>query len=198
MTNSTDKELKPEFVKLYKKKAVQPMYKWQDGFCMEGISISEADVKKGSPKTGDMIAFNPENKSDSWLVEKDFFDKNYEPANTRPAPADGDLRIVSLLEEVIRLHADKDSDSYNGCDVPGEKCQWCEDAEQAIQVLQSKQGGDAAIRQVVREQAHMLNQYATPDPYDERDTSSSWLQEKMFEVRKVLLAALNGTGEDDA
>lgn len=40
-------------------------------------SISAEDRKKESPKIGDMIARNPENHSDLWLVEKEYFNKNY-------------------------------------------------------------------------------------------------------------------------
>ncbi len=42
------------------------------------ISISEADRDNGSPKVGDMIARNPVNHYDQWLVAKDYFEKNFE------------------------------------------------------------------------------------------------------------------------
>ena len=45
------------------------------------ISISEEDLENGSPKSGDMIARNPENHKDQWLVSKEFFEANYEPDN---------------------------------------------------------------------------------------------------------------------
>ena len=32
------------------------------------VSISEADLNNGSPKIGDMIARNPKNHNDKWLV----------------------------------------------------------------------------------------------------------------------------------
>lgn len=41
------------------------------------ISISDADVKNGSPKAGDMIARNPDNHNDKWLVAKEYFSKNF-------------------------------------------------------------------------------------------------------------------------
>ncbi|MDD5359501.1 MAG: hypothetical protein PHI02_04445 [Sulfurovaceae bacterium] len=43
-----------------------------------GISISDVDRCNGSPKLGDMIARNPENHNDMWLVAKEYFDKNFE------------------------------------------------------------------------------------------------------------------------
>lgn len=42
------------------------------------ISISDADTKNGSPKIGDMIARNPKNHLDQWLVAKQYFDENFE------------------------------------------------------------------------------------------------------------------------
>ena len=42
------------------------------------VSISYADLKAGSPKIGDMIARNPKNWLDQWLVAKDYFEENLE------------------------------------------------------------------------------------------------------------------------
>ena len=42
------------------------------------VSISEADIEKGSPKIGDMISRNADNHDDQWLVEQAFFEKNFE------------------------------------------------------------------------------------------------------------------------
>lgn len=43
------------------------------------VSISKEDLRNGSPKIGDMIARNPDNHNDQWLVAKDYFEKNFEP-----------------------------------------------------------------------------------------------------------------------
>ena len=42
------------------------------------ISISEQDRKNGSPKIGDMIARNPKNRKDMWLVAEQYFLDNFE------------------------------------------------------------------------------------------------------------------------
>lgn len=42
------------------------------------VSISQADKDNGSPKMGDMIARNPDNHDDMWLIAKDYFEKNFE------------------------------------------------------------------------------------------------------------------------
>lgn len=42
------------------------------------VSISDADLQNGSPKIGDMIARNPKNHNDQWLVAKQYFEDNFE------------------------------------------------------------------------------------------------------------------------
>jgi hypothetical protein len=42
------------------------------------VSISQADRDAGSPKPGDMIARNPKNHADQWLVAADYFADNFE------------------------------------------------------------------------------------------------------------------------
>lgn len=49
------------------------------GFSNFRVSISDVDKKeKGSPKIGDMIAINPKNPTDQWLVEEKYFKENHE------------------------------------------------------------------------------------------------------------------------
>ena len=43
------------------------------------VSISDVDRQNGSPKIGDMIARNPKNHNDQWLVAKQYFEDNFEP-----------------------------------------------------------------------------------------------------------------------
>ncbi len=42
------------------------------------ISISQVDIDAGSPLAGDMIAQNPSNPNDMWLIAKRYFDDNFE------------------------------------------------------------------------------------------------------------------------
>ena len=65
-------------IKAYRKIANQPMFPWFPELDMEGVSISDADRANGSPKLGDMIAINPKNPIDQWLVAEKFFKENYE------------------------------------------------------------------------------------------------------------------------
>ena len=69
--------------KQYRRKSVSEMAQWFEGMDMDmaGVSISEADKQAGSPKLGDMIARNPKNHDDKWLVAKEYFEENLEPIN---------------------------------------------------------------------------------------------------------------------
>ena len=49
-------------------------------FC-NNISISDADKNNGSPKIGDMIARNPKDYSDQWLIAEQYFKDNFERSN---------------------------------------------------------------------------------------------------------------------
>lgn len=46
---------------------------------IESVSISKPDKENGSPKEGDMIARNPKNHDDKWLVAAQYFADNFEP-----------------------------------------------------------------------------------------------------------------------
>lgn len=45
------------------------------------VSISDEDLKNGSPKLGDRIARNPLNHNDQWLIAERYFYDNFEPLN---------------------------------------------------------------------------------------------------------------------
>ena len=69
--------------KKYRKRGVTLMHKFESGMLYpkelwDSISISPEDRKNGSPKDGDMIARNPNNPNDMWLVSKEYFEENYE------------------------------------------------------------------------------------------------------------------------
>lgn len=44
----------------------------------DGVSISKEDALNHSPNPGDMIARNPRNHKDQWLVAKQYFKDNFE------------------------------------------------------------------------------------------------------------------------
>ena len=49
---------------------------------IDGVSISQEDARAGSPEPGDMIARNPKNHKDQWLVAKQYFEDNFAPILT--------------------------------------------------------------------------------------------------------------------
>ena len=63
----------------YRRKQISELRPYVPNEDMTGISISDVDVAKGSPKEGDMIARNPTNHADKWLVSKEYFEANFEP-----------------------------------------------------------------------------------------------------------------------
>lgn len=71
--------METEVYKQYRKKQTSEMREYIDGEPMGGISISPEDTKAGSPRKGDMIARNPNNHNDKWLVSEKYFNDNYVP-----------------------------------------------------------------------------------------------------------------------
>lgn len=74
----------------YRKKQIAELRPYQSGESTRGISLSDADVAGGSPKIGDMIARNPKNHDDQWLVAAQYFADNFEPAVPVPPDAGED------------------------------------------------------------------------------------------------------------
>lgn len=64
--------------KQYRRKSISEMRPYEEGENVDKISISEADKLNGSPKLGDMIARNPKNHNDQWLVAEQYFKDNLE------------------------------------------------------------------------------------------------------------------------
>jgi hypothetical protein len=65
--------------KKYRRTNISEMRPYVEGEILDTkVSISEADLKAGSPKVGDMIARNPKNHNDQWLVSKTYFEENFE------------------------------------------------------------------------------------------------------------------------
>ena len=67
--------------KRYRRKQIAELRPFEPGETLDDrISISPADREAGSPKAGDMIARNPKNHEDQWLVSAAYFAENFEPA----------------------------------------------------------------------------------------------------------------------
>lgn len=64
--------------KQYRRKQIAELRPYVEGENMRQISVSNEDRKAGSPKLGDMIARNPKNHPDQWLVSAQYFADNFE------------------------------------------------------------------------------------------------------------------------
>lgn len=68
--------------KRYRRKQIAELRPYVPGEKLsDRVSISAADIAAGSPKDGDMIARNPKNHDDQWLVSRQYFHDNFEPAD---------------------------------------------------------------------------------------------------------------------
>lgn len=65
--------------KRFRRSKIAEMAEWEPGLDMTRVSVSAADSDAGSPKSGDMIARNPANHDDQWLVAAQYFADNFEP-----------------------------------------------------------------------------------------------------------------------
>lgn len=63
----------------YRRKQIAELRPYVVGEYVGDISISKEDLRAGSPKAGDMIARNPKNHADQWLVAAAYFKDNFEP-----------------------------------------------------------------------------------------------------------------------
>lgn len=65
--------------KQYRRTQIAEMRPWREGESLTPrVSISASDMEAGSPKPGDMIARNPKNHDDQWLVAAAYFADNFE------------------------------------------------------------------------------------------------------------------------
>lgn len=62
----------------YRRKQIAELRPWVEGEDMAGVSVAQVDRDAGSPKPGDMIARNPKNHADKWLVAAAYFADNFE------------------------------------------------------------------------------------------------------------------------
>ena len=63
----------------YRRKQIAELRPWIPGEHMQNISVSNEDKAAHSPKLGDMVARNPKNHADQWLVAAQYFADNFEP-----------------------------------------------------------------------------------------------------------------------
>lgn len=63
----------------YRRKQIAELRPYEAGESLtDRVSVSAADREAGSPKLGDMVARNPKNHDDQWLVAAQYFADNFE------------------------------------------------------------------------------------------------------------------------
>lgn len=67
------REVTQSDIEQYESKDYISVFGWQ-----YVVSISSVDKENGSPKIGDMIARNPKDHNDQWLVDEQYFKDNFE------------------------------------------------------------------------------------------------------------------------
>lgn len=94
----------------YRRSQIAELRPYEMGEDMSAVSISAPDKDAGSPKLGDMIARNPKNHSDQWLVAAQYFADNFEPldktvSGSAPTPQGRALRdgLLWLDEQFTSL-----------------------------------------------------------------------------------------------
>jgi hypothetical protein len=69
----------PSTFRRYRRKQIAELQPYEPGENLDSVTISAEDRRQGSPKIGDMIARNPKNHADQWLVSAEYFADNFEP-----------------------------------------------------------------------------------------------------------------------
>ena len=73
--------------KPYRRVSTAEMRPYLEGEILsDRVSISPADREAGSPKAGDMVARNPRNHDDQWLVSADYFARNFVELHPQAQP----------------------------------------------------------------------------------------------------------------
>jgi hypothetical protein len=72
-----NKETAMSEFKQYRRRQIAELRPYVPGEDLTGVSVSQADREAGSPKEGDMIARNPVNHADQWLVAQAYFEANF-------------------------------------------------------------------------------------------------------------------------
>lgn len=67
---------------LYRRASIAELRPWHADYDMRHVSVSDVDRQAGSPKAGDMIARNPSDHNDQWLVSAAYFAANFAPMHT--------------------------------------------------------------------------------------------------------------------
>lgn len=84
--------IKRDGFRKYKRVQVSELRPYVEGEDITSIGISPFDKENGSPKLGDMIARNPNDHNDKWLVAAAYFQSNFKIIEEFVSLANGGLK----------------------------------------------------------------------------------------------------------
>jgi hypothetical protein len=105
-----------EFKQYQRRQKISDLRPYVPGEDLSHVSISPEDEGAGSPKEGDMIARNPKNHYDKWLVASDYFADNFDPEPMPPmidtanvgdsaSPSEEQGRIIlETMQSLLRVY----------------------------------------------------------------------------------------------
>ena len=97
--------------KKYRRTNIAEMRPYIEGEMLpDFVSISATDLKKGSPKPGDMIARNPAIHDDQWLVAADYFAANFEPYDEATTDTQAE---IERLREALQIAGKRCNDVHH-------------------------------------------------------------------------------------
>lgn len=86
--------------KEYRRKQIANLRPYEEGETLsDRVSISASDKEGGSPKVGDMIARNPKDHQDQWLVAAQYFEDNFEEVGDAP-PVEANEIISGMIVQL--------------------------------------------------------------------------------------------------
>lgn len=93
------------------------------------VSISVEDLANGSPKIGDMIARNPKNHDDQWLVAEQYFKDNFEPIS----PIEWlENKLIELRKHAVVGQSEQLKCEHKGRRTATELVEYCEDCKKIL------------------------------------------------------------------
>lgn len=182
----------------YRRKQIAELRPWQDRDLMTGISVSAEDRKAGSPKPGDMIARNPKNHADQWLVAEAYFADNFEPLTASSPREQKPVAWQIRCNDYCRTIPDNELEIWKG--------NWCahlkDGRAKIIPLYTSAAGGaaesNASVEARLRE-ALLRDQWSILVEKDDR-TSPEEYPDMCFitreEVAAIIDAALSPGGDE--
>ena len=138
----TDNRLSDAF-KQYRRSQIAELRPYVVGEELAQVSIAKVDFESGSPKLGDMIARNPKNHDDQWLVAAKYFSDNFEPVE-RLTTSQG--KVERALEAFL-AHIEHEDRAGTRPKFSEKEQLWMREAMQIALTESSGQGTDGAEEQ---------------------------------------------------